>query len=179
MQTANITLAIGEDMGNTIPKTAVTPAEVMVLMALHGEAAVFNIDIQADAADEAPRDIILDLYHRYSRAKNNQNEPRVRDVFKDPNSNVPRTFAELGLPESAFTPASLAKMGGAAPEPAEKPLDAMTKAELVDWAAENGVEVDKAAKKSVILAAIEAAGDEDGTDEDATDEDGSGAGALG
>lgn len=55
----------------------------------------------------------------------------------------------------------------------------MTKAELVDWAAENGVEVDKAAKKSVILAAIEAAGDEDGTDEDATDEDGSGAGALG
>ena len=43
LQTANVVLALGGDARNTVPKYAVTAAEVAVLRMIHGDAAVFDV----------------------------------------------------------------------------------------------------------------------------------------
>ena len=50
-----------------------------------------------------------------------------------------------------------AKAEAAAPAAEEKPLDKMLKAELVEYAEKNGIEIDAKATKAVILEAIKAA----------------------
>lgn len=45
MQYANILLALGGDGGNQVPKFFVTPAEVLILQAIHGDQAVTEVDI--------------------------------------------------------------------------------------------------------------------------------------
>lgn len=163
METANIILALGEDMANTVPKRGVTPAEVAVLMAIHGENAVSEIDVNGET-DKKPREVMQDLTYRYGRATDNENRPIIRRVFPATNSPMPKSFADMDLPDDYFK--------GAAPsveeedeEEGEKSVDDMTKTELVAYAEANDIEVDAKAKKSEILAAIEAA-ETDGASDD-------------
>ena len=122
MQTANCTVALAEDMGNTVPKKNVTPAEVVVLRAIHGEGAVFNIDILDKECKTSGREILQDLSHprRYGRAQDSEKNQIVRTVFPSPMSPLPQTFAEIGLDESMFTQASLDKLTGKKKAPARK-----------------------------------------------------------
>lgn len=160
MEKAYAWLAIAGDTHNTVPKEDVTPAEVALLTAIHGDNAVFNIEILDTGADIAGRTLLQELAHKYGRAMDRENRPVIRALYPTPTSPVPQTFAELGLAEEQFTPKSLQKMGGhkgAAAETPDKPLDKMTKAELVGVAEENGFDVDLNANKPDLLAAILAA----------------------
>lgn len=160
MQKANALVAIAGDIGNTVPKSGLTPAEVALLSAIHGENAVQNIEILDKETDIAARQLLQDLAVKYGRAMGRDNLPIIRSLFPTATSPVPGTFAELGLAEEQFTQASLDKMGGGeSPETdaADKPLAKMTKAELVGYADDNELDVDMNANKPELLEAITAA----------------------
>ena len=157
METANAWLAIAGDIGNTVPKEGITPAEAALLTAIHGDNAVHKIEILDEESNVAGRALLQDLAHRYGRAMDRENRPVIRSIFPTATSPVPQTFAELGLAEEQFSPASLQKMGGdksAETETPDKPLDKMTKAELVGFAEDKNLNVDMNANKPDLLAAI-------------------------
>lgn len=52
MQRCNCTVRIGGDVGNTVQKSGVSPAELVVLEAIHGEGSV--VDIQPTHMDKTP-----------------------------------------------------------------------------------------------------------------------------
>lgn len=101
MQIANILLALGGDNTNTVPKYNVTPAEVAVLMAIHGEQAVMEIepvgDVDRDNRDERSR-----LFSVYASAKDHDNNVVVRGMFPGVASRVPESFDELVLAPEQF-----------------------------------------------------------------------------
>lgn len=110
MQLANVWLALGEDKANTVPKKGVTPAEVALLTAIHGENAVDDIAILDDTTDIAPRALLQDLAAKYGNARNSENQPIIKTLYPTASAPVPDTFAELGLMDAQFTAASIEKM---------------------------------------------------------------------
>lgn len=110
MQLANIWLSLGEDAANTVPKKGVTPAEVALLTAIHGENAVQDIDILDDNHKGSARGLLQELAFKYGNARDGDNKPVIRGLFPTPTSTVPDTFAELGLMDAQFTAASVEKM---------------------------------------------------------------------
>lgn len=91
MQRCSVTVRLSGDVGNTVPKTGVSVAEIVVLRAIHGEDAV--VDIKATHNDKTPhreeRDRLSVIYGR----------PIVDKIF-------PGTFAKLpvGLKEIELAP---------------------------------------------------------------------------
>lgn len=119
MQTANIMVALGGDRGNTVPRYGVTPAEVAVLAAIHGDDAVTDITLRDDEAEETGGALLQSLMRRYGRAVDGENTPIVRKVFPTNMTPLPDNFDQIGLHENAFSPAALEAM--AAKKPARKP----------------------------------------------------------
>ncbi len=103
MQIANILLSLGGDHGNTIPKFAVTAAEIAVLRAIHGEDAVKDIEplgvIQRSNREERAR-----LVFTYGAAKTHDQKPIVEGMFPGVAARVFETLDELELDESFFKP---------------------------------------------------------------------------
>lgn len=102
MQRANILLSIGGDSGNTIPKFAVTAAEIAVLREIHGNESVNEIepldDVQRSHREERAR-----LASIYGSAKiPNTQTPIVDSMFPGVAARVFETLAELELDESFF-----------------------------------------------------------------------------
>ncbi|AUQ95951.1 hypothetical protein PhaeoP66_03209 [Phaeobacter inhibens] len=155
MEKANIWLALNEDMANMVPKSGVTPAEVALLTAIHGENSVRDIDILDEDADIAGRQLLQNLSFRYGGAVDSDNTPIIRKVFPTSTSPVPQTFGELGLSDEQFTAASVEKMLGDGAS--TKSIDDMTKAELVAFAQAKDIDINASDNKSVVLSAIEAA----------------------
>lgn len=163
MKLANCYLALGGDTNNTVPKRGVTPGEVAVLMAIHGEDAVSKIDLLDDETKTSPRDVLSDLIHRYGGAKNSENKSIVRQMFPQA-SMLPAEFSDLGLADASLTQASIKKLNGE--DASEQPLDKMTVTELKAFAATRDIDLGDASKKADILKAIGAALDGGADDED-------------
>lgn len=115
MQLANITLALGDDHSNTVPKWGVTPAEVAVLIAIHGESAVDDVNILPEEVARSSREERARLLETYGRAVDGEQKQIVAQLFPGIGARLPDTFAELGLAEAAFTPASVEKLNAPAP----------------------------------------------------------------
>lgn len=101
MQLANVMVALAGDKGNTVPKDNVTPAEAAVLITIHGEGSVFDIDILEEELDISSRDMVTSLRERY-RARNEDGDAFVDLVYPGRSPNLHRTFADLELDDSAY-----------------------------------------------------------------------------
>lgn len=114
MQTANIMLDLGGDTGNQIPKLGVTPAEIAVLIAIHGESAVHDIEpagdvpVNADGVRWTNR-VELDRLRRvYGRAKNGEDTSHVDILFPGAAARVFETLDELNIPAEFYKPTARA-----------------------------------------------------------------------
>jgi hypothetical protein len=161
MQLANAIVAIGPDGLSSVPKYHVTPGEVAVLVAIHGEGAVTEIEILEETTKRSNREERERLIGAYGRAKDGEDKPIVVQMFPGAAARVFETFDELGLEDICFKEAPRARK---APAPV-KAVGGMTKAELLAYAKAKGIEVDAGSKKDDILQAIlppeEEAEDED------------------
>lgn len=93
MQTATVLVALAGNRGNTVPKV-VTPAEALVLLAIHGEGSVFDVnpsdeDLDRDVREEAQR-----LHLVYRQAKDPEGDSIVRRIIPNASA-VPSTFDEI------------------------------------------------------------------------------------
>lgn len=161
MQTANVLLALGGKRGETVPKYAVTPAELLVLQHLHGADAVYDIEVQTATVERTARQEIERLRAFYSyRNGERVLSPAVEALFPGVGASVPKEFADLELPEELFAVAErrVAPTTGKA-EPGS--FDAMSANELRTYAEKNGIDVDGLNRKADLLEAVKlAAGDD-------------------
>lgn len=108
MQTANIMLAIGGDRGNTVPKYAISVAEIALLRAIHGEDAVFDVEpLEAPAMDEGmavSNRAELNRLRRVYDAKDADGNRIVDQVYPGAAARVFETLDEIDLPEDYFKP---------------------------------------------------------------------------
>lgn len=129
MELANVLLALGGDRNNTVPKYRVTPAEIAVLSAIHGNDAVFDItplDETLETSFKAERERLLLAYP----AKNEDNKLIVLEVYPGVAPILHTSIESLGLDESLFKPTEHAK-----PAAEKAPKKAVKKAEPAPLAA--------------------------------------------
>ena len=101
MQLANCLLALSGERGNSVPKYRVTPAEIAVLMAIHGVDAVYDIvpldeEVERSSAAEKAR-----LFEQYP-ARDDDGAFVVEAVYPGRVAVVHQDIADLGLPEELF-----------------------------------------------------------------------------
>lgn len=122
MQTATILLAIGGHQGNTVSKRGITPSEVAVLIAIHGNSAVSEIepddvpvslvegDNIAKRSDRAERSRLLEIYGKPQNV-NGQivDTSPVSTLFPGAAARMFHDFDELDLDESFFKAATRVK----------------------------------------------------------------------
>lgn len=107
MQTANIFLALGGKRGETVPKYGVTVAEVAVLRFLHGDDAVYDVNVTDDDVQRTARQEIERLRQIYSRQEGDRLiSPAVNALFPGVGAQVPQKFSDLELPDELFIVAS-------------------------------------------------------------------------
>lgn len=114
MDLINCEIAIGGDRGNTVAKYGVTVAELAVLIALHGEDAVFNIDPAGKVArrnkDERER---LRFAYGATRVRGDDEidaKSVVELLYPGAAARVHEDLDELEVPEHLFKPT--ARAGG-------------------------------------------------------------------
>lgn len=160
METASILLALGGDSNNTVPKYAVTPAEVAVLRVLHGEQSVTDIDVNG-FAERTDRQEIARLQQTYNRRDGaNLTAREVNTLYPGAAARVELKFADLELPDALYAvkERKIARDtdDGETTENGDKPLDKMTKTELEVYASKYpDLELAGVTKKDDIRAAIE------------------------
>lgn len=103
MELANALLALSGNRATTVPKYDITPPEVVVLNAIHGDDAVFDIEPTGETVKRsfsAERDRLARLYP----ARDNDNRAIVAVTYPGNAPVLPTTFDSLGLPESVYKP---------------------------------------------------------------------------
>lgn len=158
MQLVNAEVALGGDQGNTVPKYGITPTEIAVLRAIHGDEAVLNIEPVGEVK-RSHRDELARIKGIYGNARTGENEVIVEVLFPGMAARVFETLEELGVDESFMKPASRVS-ATLAPKPAEEDpqpegLSSMTVAELKALATARRIDLGDATKKAEIIAAIE------------------------
>jgi len=103
MDRANIMVALGGDMSNTVPKYDVTAAEIAVLRAIHGEGAVFDVTPTGTVA-RSHREEKERLRANYGRAMNRDNKPILDDLYPGAAARVHEEISELELAPELFSP---------------------------------------------------------------------------
>jgi hypothetical protein len=168
MQTASLLLALGGDGTMTVPKYGVTPAEVLLLRAIHGEEAVTDIDIQDgeaksidnDEKKRTSREERARLFEQYAKVTPDGGTklPQLDALFPGVSAKLPETFGELEL-DDAFYKAE----GRKTPEKVDADNEGETsyKLKTVDQlkalAEEREVDLGDAKKKDDIIAKLEEA----------------------
>lgn len=104
MEIAKCLVALGGDLNNVVPKTDVTPAEVLTLIAVHGEGAVTDIEVtgEIERTNRQELERLRDVLTGYGRAQDNDAKPVIHSVFPGAGARVPDTFAETELPEGLY-----------------------------------------------------------------------------
>lgn len=107
MQQASILLSLGADSGNQVPKFGVTPAEVAILLAIHGDGSVNEIDIMDEDADRTNNGEMVRLNELYRGARiddgNGSSRKVVDALFPGIGAKLPTSFDDLpNLDKSAF-----------------------------------------------------------------------------
>jgi len=96
METASCTVRLGGDLRNTVFKENVTPAEVVLLKAIHGEEAI--VDVELTGSDKRPHGDERDrLQQRYGGAKNGDDRTIFSLIFPSPLTPLPVRFSEIGI----------------------------------------------------------------------------------
>lgn len=101
MELANVMVALGGERDNTVPKYRVTPPEIAVLVAIHGDDAVHDIEPLEEEITISTREIMTDLLARYP-ALDDSGNPVVRNVYPGVSPVLHQTLADLGLPEELY-----------------------------------------------------------------------------
>lgn len=107
MELANCILALGGDRQNTVPKFGVTPAEIAVLMAIHGDDAVFDIEPTGDVSSRRSSEEIERLVANYP-AKDESGKLIVESIYPGRQPILHKTFADLDLAPELFATTSRA-----------------------------------------------------------------------
>ena len=107
MQTAKVMVNIGGDKGHQVPKI-VTAAEIPVLMAIHGDEAVSDIE-PADDVERSNREELERLYNLYGGATDGEGRALVKSVYPGAGARVFLTLGELGLHDNFYKPTARAK----------------------------------------------------------------------
>lgn len=100
MQIANVLVGLGGDRGHTVPKYGVTPAEILVLQAIHGDQSVHEVEPAGDVA-RTGRDEIVRLRELYT-GRNEDNQTFVNVVFPTLTANVPEKLTDIAIPDDYF-----------------------------------------------------------------------------
>lgn len=101
LQTANFLLALGGDIGNTVPKYGVTAGEIAVLQAIHGQDAVHELE-PAGQVERSHRDELERLRGVYGNATDGQGQRVIDIVYPGRGARVVETIDELGLVPEQF-----------------------------------------------------------------------------
>jgi hypothetical protein len=103
-ETANIMVALGGDIGMTVPKRNVTAAEIAVLQTIHGNDAILNIEpsgvVKRTMRVERAR---LDQVYS-SEAKRKEQQCPVAAIFPGAAARLFQNIDELHLAVSQFKP---------------------------------------------------------------------------
>lgn len=103
MQTLNAMVALTGDRNNMLWKMDLTPAEILLLQALHGEGSVLQIEPTGDVKRE-PSEEIARLKNLYPG-----HPDRVQNLWRDfPGTAFPMRIDQLGLNSALLRPAEAA-----------------------------------------------------------------------
>jgi hypothetical protein len=104
MQTLNAMVALTGDRNNMVWKTDLSPAEVLLLQALHGADAVVQIEPVGDVRRE-PHEEIERLKEAYPLHRD-----RIQNIWRDfPGTAFPSRIDTLGINPALLKPAEAAK----------------------------------------------------------------------
>jgi hypothetical protein len=110
MQTANILVALGGDINNTVPRYGVTAAEIAMLQAIHGHDSVIDVepaeDIEISQREERAR-----LKHLYGNARTNDGTAHIDRLYPGAAARVFETLDELELTPEQFKATERAAAG--------------------------------------------------------------------
>lgn len=100
MQLCDVEVRLGDSAGHTVPKTGVTPAEIVVLQAIHGASAI--VGIKPTKMDKRPHTQEWDrLVSTYGRAADGLmdagNGNLLEKLFPGATKNLPITLKDIGL----------------------------------------------------------------------------------
>jgi hypothetical protein len=109
MQTADIMLALGGNLGQTVQKFGVTPAEVAVLREIHGEAAVFDIQPLDEEVERSSREERARLLMIYGKPPGSNEISAVDFLFPGAAARLFEGFDELDLDDSFYKATDRAK----------------------------------------------------------------------
>ena len=103
MQTLNALVALTGDRNNMVWKTELTPAEILLLQALHGADAVLQIEPTGDVRRE-PSEEIERLKEVYPLHRD-----RIQNIWRDfPGPSFPSRIDSLGINPALLKPAEAA-----------------------------------------------------------------------
>lgn len=160
MQFANVMLALGGDMNNTVPKYNVSASEIAVLRAIHGDGAIYDVEPTYEKAI-APRDELSRLRGLYGRAMGRENKPIINDLFPGAAARLFDTIDELGLVPEQFKaevrvkPQPKAEAKPAAPAEEKVIPNTLTRDEIADHLKALGVDFPPRATKSQLVTLLE------------------------
>ena len=103
MQTLNAMVALTGDRNNMVWKTDLTPAEILLLQALHGADAVVQIEPTGDEKREPSQEIqrLKELYPLH--------QERIQNIWRDfPGPAFPSRIDALGINPALLKPAEAA-----------------------------------------------------------------------
>lgn len=104
MQTLNAMVAITGDRNNMLWKMGITPAEVLLLQALHGADAVLQIELDSDVKREPAQEIerLKELYPLHRE--------RIQNIWRDfPGPAFPSNLEAIGINPALLKPAEASK----------------------------------------------------------------------
>lgn len=101
MQIANAIVALDGDPGQTVGKYDITPSEVALLRAIHGDDAVTSIEITG-SIKRSSREELTRLFAQYGSAKNDDNKSIVSTLFPGVAARAFETFDELEMDDTFF-----------------------------------------------------------------------------
>lgn len=125
MQTANVLVALGGDRGNSVPKNVTAP-EIAVLLAIHGDDAVYDIE-PAEDIERSNTAEIGRLRATYA-GLDDDGKPRIDQVYAGKTPMLHQDLADLELPDDAFKATERAK----APAKSKKKAAAKTDDGILD-----------------------------------------------
>jgi len=166
MDTTTITLLLGGHAGNSIQKFGVTAGEIAVLQLIHGNESVRDVEWTGDI-QRSHRAEIERLHNVYGANDGNGRavSKAVASLFPGAAARVFEKLTELELDDEFVK--SLGPIKEAPAKPAAHTVDApandvddftkLTKVQLLQLAAERGVDVSQNDTKAEIIKALEAA----------------------